>query len=703
MELTPAKLHVLHRHVIDLPDGDFPSGPSVDPKSEKSFSTTVADLDLIIESLEEFVTARRKKSISPVPVVLYAHGGLIAKEAGLRIADAQVSWWTSNGAYPVHFAWHTGFAESLWTAVKDAAKRPREAALENIWDLIIESAAREGQGGKIWGAMKDQAERVCGAAGGAGLFVEKLGLWMQSHKNWVTVHAVGHSAGSIFHSYLLPHALSAGVPRIDSLSLLAPAVRIDTFKSQLLADLKAERIDSLAVFTMRKKLEEDDDCLGVYRKSLLYLIRAALEKEKDAAILGLEECIERDHELTSILDGSGRKGSGDVIWSTTDSKAEERSRSTAKSHGAFDTDGPTMTSVAHRIFGQTPVKEYPAVVGRSLSDPMWPSAAEARGELEAAMAGRGGNVRQGARRALCIGIDAYPGKYALTGCVADAQAWAAEFTSAGFTVELLTNEKASRKVMLAKITELVTKSSAGDVIALQYSGHGTTITDIDHDEGKDSNLEDEALCPQDFVDGNLIIDDDLGAIWDQLPKGVSLSIFFDSCHSGGAQRAVPLKAIAENQLARYAPLTAATLDAFEAKRAGARAIVRKHDEPAYFFAACRADEVAWESNSRGDFSTRAVPLLAAAFKKGETNEQLNKRILAAFGPDRKQTPLVNIPKNLKNRPVLSSSLNAARGAAGADISPDIDVETALGELRRLGVPDDKLAELLHSIANLIDK
>ena len=38
----------------------------------------------------------------------------------------------------------------------------------------------------------------------------------------VTVHAAGHSAGSIFHSYLIPELLSAGVPEIASLNLLAP-------------------------------------------------------------------------------------------------------------------------------------------------------------------------------------------------------------------------------------------------------------------------------------------------------------------------------------------------------------------------------------------------------------------------------------------------------------------------------------------------
>ena len=57
---------------------------------------------------------------------------------------------------------------------------------------------------------------------------------------------------------------------------------------------------------------------------------------------------------------------------------------------------------------------------------------------------------------------------------------------------------------------------------LQYSGHGTTIDDLDGDENRSSTatpaLVDEALCPVDFREGKLLIDDDLGELWDLLPE-----------------------------------------------------------------------------------------------------------------------------------------------------------------------------------------
>ena len=45
------------------------------------------------------------------------------------------------------------------------------------------------------------------------------------------------------------------------------------------------------MFTMSESFEKDDTCIGIYGKSLLYLIRGALENEPQAEILGLQECL----------------------------------------------------------------------------------------------------------------------------------------------------------------------------------------------------------------------------------------------------------------------------------------------------------------------------------------------------------------------------------------------------------------------------
>ena len=66
-----------------------------------------------------------------------------------------------------------------------------------------------------------------------------------------------------------------------------------------------DRIDRLAMFTMSEAFEKKDTCIGVYGKSLLYLIRASLEVEPQAEILGLQECVRRDDALTTALRSTG--------------------------------------------------------------------------------------------------------------------------------------------------------------------------------------------------------------------------------------------------------------------------------------------------------------------------------------------------------------------------------------------------------------
>ena len=115
---------------------------------------------------------------------------------------------------------------------------------------------------------------------------------------------------------------------------------------------------------------------------------------------------------------------------------------------------------------------------------------------------------------------------------------AAAFRAGGFDVTVLTDAAATRDEILRGILELVSGAAPGDVLAVQYSGHGTFVPDLDGDEDDGDVASDEALCPVDFRGtGRLIIDDDLARIWDAIPEGVSLTCFFDSCHSGSANRA----------------------------------------------------------------------------------------------------------------------------------------------------------------------
>ena len=704
-DLTRDQLVAMHPYVIDIPDGKLAEGPSTPPTTVKDFKTTEADVDAIFDThLPAFLEGRDL----PVPLMVWAHGGLVDKAAGLAVANLQIDWWQANGVFPVHFVWETGLASSLWDAVKDTLPGRSRGLLEEAKDKAIEVVVRAVPAARAtWGAMKTTARLASEEeTGGAWYFAKKLAEFVKTNPGAITVHTAGHSAGSIFHSYLIPEILAAGVPSVASLDLLAPAIRVPEFKDRVMKKSVLDKIDRLAMFTMSEAFEKKDTCIGVYGKSLLYLIRASLEKESPDEILGLQECVRRDDDLIKLFGAPGSGSKGEVMWSKTVGGGPFSS-TTSTSHGGFDNNPATMNSLARRILGKEDLpSEFPDQ--RAIGDGIWKTEAEAYAYIEArqAAADPATPPADGRRRALCIGIDAYPSQYRLSGCVADAESWKQAFEQAGFAVELLTNKQATRERMVERIKDLVVSSRAGDVLALQYSGHGTTVEDFNKDEKPefdgDTALVDEAICPVDFPGGNLLIDDDLGEIWDLLPEGVSLTTFFDSCHSGGSQRdlamAVPE---APDARARIVVLSPRAVAAYREKRGSTRTrrSVGDNDERGVFFAACQPDQVAWESNGQGDFTRVAVPLLRQAMLTS-TNEDYFEKVTRAFGANPKQTPVLR-PRHLMSRALLAA-LTADKGASPSTHAlPDTPTPPAI-PTGPVTARDRAIAQLLRSVAHLIE-
>lgn len=656
--LRPEELDSLMPHVVDLKDGMLTEGlPGL---RDGEFGTQRADIDaLFSRHLPAFLSRQKGLGVTgPVPVAVYAHGGLVSEAAGLRNANRQVSWWLDNGVYPVHFVWETGMATALADALGGWLSGRR--GLGDWKDKVLEAAARFGQGERIWHDMKDDAEAASTGAGGALYFADALGSFCHDNPGAISVHAVGHSAGSIFHSHFLPAALASGVPEIATVSLLAPAVRVDEFKRTLVPQL-GTGIRSLAMFTMDKERELADTCLGLYGKSLLYLVRAALEPERNAPILGLQECVQADPDLRDLFTAPGLGGTAEVIWSATE--AGPRDSSTSSTHGGFSVDRATMNSVLRRITGADAIQDFPVPRGadEGIEEPA-PGA-----DRTAPVPGWPEDSR---RKALCIGINEYPlAGDRLEGCVADAEAWAAELGGTGFSTRTLLDAEATRENILLQLLQLVSSGRPGDVLAVTYSGHGSTAPDLNNDEATrdQRNVEDEALCPVDFRSGELILDDDLGTIWDLLPRDVSLTLFFDSCHSGGARRRPqPLsmdeataRAHAAGRKPRRAVLDPDTVALFRAKRGGTPAPAPFRTERELLFSACRPDELAFESNGQGDFTTRAVPLLAAAAGT-MTNAAFHRRVRDSFGAEPQQHP------ELEGDPVLGDAVFLAPAGAAAD-------------------------------------
>jgi metacaspase-1 len=142
-----------------------------------------------------------------------------------------------------------------------------------------------------------------------------------------------------------------------------------------------------------------------------------------------------------------------------------------------------------------------------------------------------------AKNALCIGINDYPGtQNDLSGCVNDAADWRAALEARGFTVRSLIDSQATRAHMVGAMRELITSAKAGDSAVITYSGHGTFVPDLDGDE---PDGRDEALCPYDIDQGNVLIDDDIHQLFAERAAGVKIVLISDSCHSGSVIRWAP--------------------------------------------------------------------------------------------------------------------------------------------------------------------
>ena len=153
-----------------------------------------------------------------------------------------------------------------------------------------------------------------------------------------------------------------------------------------------------------------------------------------------------------------------------------------------------------------------------------------------------------ASKAICVGINKfanYP-QFTLQGCVNDAKDMAALCKGLlGFKaseVVTLTDAQASKAAIMAQLNAAVADAKAGKISYLLFSlsSHGTQMADKNGDEPDGM---DEAFVPADIAQkGNLwdpahiICDDEFHDLFQQVPAGVLLEVYLDTCHSGTGLR-----------------------------------------------------------------------------------------------------------------------------------------------------------------------
>ena len=281
------------------------------------------------------------------------------KASALRIA-ALKGGFTRNGIYPFHIMYDTGLAEELKDVILRyfrGAESRAEGFLDWIkdqvverTDTLIEDAVRKPVT-PLWDEMKRDArgpfEISASNQKPDGLDAIKI-LATTLKGTGIKLHLAGHSTGGVLLGHLLSALDSLRIPNlISTCTLFAPACTVDFFQERyaprLKANYKGTRVPVLDIYNLTDKLEQDDDVIKAYRKSLLYLVSNALERKRGKPLLGMQnfsKALEGPKGL-NIIYSNGR---GTVTRSQT--------------HGGFDNDTATMNSLLKRLLNGRPKKPF---------------------------------------------------------------------------------------------------------------------------------------------------------------------------------------------------------------------------------------------------------------------------------------------------------------------------------------------------------
>lgn len=307
------------------------------------FRTQPEDVRALVTSLVPGLRqAWGLKPREPIDVALYAHGGLVGEDGAADTASRWIPRMLAARIVPIVLMWETGLLGTLRNLIEDALRGHEGragGALERWWNTRLESSLSR-PGTQVWGEMKQNADALSLPLAGQpdeaqpGL-VQLAQAWAAAGGPSLRLHLVGHSAGSIVLSRMLPRLRPLGL-RVESLSFLAPAVRVDVFRETVLPALRAGEVGRFQTFHLDDKTEEDDS-VAVYRRSLLCLLRESFEGGRSTPILGLE----RDWQaLAPELAGA---------LTPVSAHASPGPHSRSVKHGGFDDDDTTLESVLRFI------------------------------------------------------------------------------------------------------------------------------------------------------------------------------------------------------------------------------------------------------------------------------------------------------------------------------------------------------------------
>lgn len=339
---------------------------------------------------EDSILAWCRKKRGNRKVLIYAHGGLNDEAASLRRIRVLGPAFAANGIYPLFVTWKTGILETLGNVFRDAFSKEqadvpldRSRGLGTVFreigdriaganDYTWEAIARRVAVKSLWTEMKENAASASNAGGGTFMLARHMDALRTKYPE-IEFHLVGHSAGSLVFGHLFDELRRLDVA-VNTMTLFAPACTLAFATRYFGAAFEKPVLERKDVFlhVLTDENERDDTVAGIYRKSLLYLVSRALEKDHKTPLLGMMPALDpmsasyrpntfaKDHDHPDIkawhrtwrrkTDGVFQVESREVATATMD--APDGKTYMRSTHGSFDNNIAVMTETLERILGR---------------------------------------------------------------------------------------------------------------------------------------------------------------------------------------------------------------------------------------------------------------------------------------------------------------------------------------------------------------
>ncbi|WP_139108233.1 MULTISPECIES: C1 family peptidase [unclassified Ensifer] len=328
-------------HFINIDDGRYVT-------NGRYASPTQTEMQ---ESVKRLTNSQANDGAGFGHLVIYAHGGLnsLDDEASRIATWKRNDIFGRNGIYNFHLMWGSGLLDEAFGPLSQS-----QAGRATGWigDLLFETGLGKALGSRAWRNMKQDANAAFdrhGPYNGGTFGLRPLVEGLSKAKKRPKIHLVGHSAGSIVLGELLANLDQFGSQNLDieSIHLMAPACTTAFFKARYEPFLSGggtwKLNGKIHLYQMSDALEQADK-VGVaglpgYGRSLLYLVSRAYEDAANTPLAGME-----------IFSGNLSPSAALAI----DRSISKATASTT--HGGFDNDPVTMSTIMERILGHKPPK-----------------------------------------------------------------------------------------------------------------------------------------------------------------------------------------------------------------------------------------------------------------------------------------------------------------------------------------------------------